>query len=63
MPRTIVAVNVADDGGLISIEQEAGASKIVIPVDRLVAYVHKREGGNWLGSSILRPCYSTRSRA
>jgi hypothetical protein len=28
-----------------------------IPVDRLVAYVHDREGGNWLGFSLLRPAY------
>lgn len=57
MPRTITAVNVADDGGLVSIEQAAAATKVVIPVNRLVAYVHDREGGNWLGSSILRPAY------
>jgi hypothetical protein len=57
MPRSITAVNVADDGGLVSIEQAAGATKVVIPVDRLVAYVHDREGGNWLGSSLLRPAY------
>lgn len=57
MPRTIVGINVAQDGGLHSIEQEAGAGKVAIPVDRLVAYVHRREGGNWLGSSILRPAY------
>lgn len=57
MPRTLTAVNVADDGGLISIEQAAGAGKVTIPVDRLVAYVHEREGGNWLGVSLLRPAY------
>ena len=58
MPRTITGVNVADDGGLISIVQAgAGVDDVPIPVDRLVAYVHKREGGNWLGQSILRPCY------
>lgn len=57
MPRTLSAINVADDGGLISIEQAAGATKVVIPVERLVAYVHDREGGNWLGSSLLRPAY------
>jgi hypothetical protein len=57
MPRTLTAVNVADDGGLVSIEQAAGATKVVIPVDRLVAYVHDREGGNWYGSSIIRPAY------
>jgi hypothetical protein len=26
-------------------------------VDRLVAYVNEREGGNWLGQSLLRPAY------
>lgn len=60
MPRTIAKVNVANDGGLVSIEQESALGAkgtVTIPVDRLVAYVHKREGGNWLGSSILRPCY------
>lgn len=57
LPRTITAINVGEDGGLISIEQAGPASKVVIPVDRLVAYVHQREGGNWFGSSILRPAY------
>lgn len=57
MPRTLSAVNVADDGGLVSIEQAAGAGKVTIPVDRLVAYVNDREGGNWVGSSLLRPAY------
>jgi hypothetical protein len=66
--RTISAVNVAPDGGLESIEQRplgarngvltlVRAQKIVIPVSRLVAYVHEREGGNWLGTSLLRPAY------
>lgn len=53
--RTIQAVNVAPDGGLISIEQWGNGQ--AIPVDRLVAYVHEMEGGNWLGQSILRTCY------
>lgn len=58
MPKTLAGVNVARDGGLVSIEQDGDeGGRVVIPVDRLVAYVHKREGGNWLGSSILRPCY------
>lgn len=58
MPRTLTAVNVAPDGGLTSIEQSVGgAGSVTIPVDRLVAYVHAREGGNWLGASILRPAY------
>lgn len=54
-PTTISKVKVAADGGLVSIEQWEG--KTPIPVDRLVAYVNDREGGNWLGSSFLRPAY------
>jgi hypothetical protein len=57
MPRSITKVNVADDGGLVSIEQAALSASITIPVDRLVAYVFDREGGNWLGTSLLRPAY------
>jgi hypothetical protein len=62
-PRTISAVNVARDGGLESIEQfspsgfGSGPSTKPIPVNRLVAYVRNREGGNWLGRSILRNAY------
>lgn len=56
--RTISRFNVARDGGLISIEQltTMGASG-PIPVDRLVAYVRRKEGGNWAGISLLRPAY------
>ena len=60
MPRTIEALDVAADGGLVSITQvsaKAGKQQRPIPVDRLVAYVHDREGGNWLGKSLLRPAY------
>ncbi len=60
-PRTIAKVNVAPDGGLESIEQHARSGMFraerPIPVSQLVAYVHDREGGNWLGSSLLRPAY------
>lgn len=59
-PRTISDIDVARDGGLVAIEQYASAGDITtprIPVDRLVAYVNAREGGNWLGRSILRPAY------
>jgi hypothetical protein len=59
--RTIMSVDVARDGGLISITQYGTINndgpQRPIPVDRLVAYVHEREGGNWLGQSILRPAY------
>ena len=57
-PRTISAFDVASDGGLIAIRQftEAG-SEPCIPVENLVAYVLDREGGNWVGQSVLRPAY------
>lgn len=58
--RTIQRVDVADDGGLIAIVQYSSRTSTVqtpIPVNRLVAYVHDREGGNWLGTSLLRPAY------
>lgn len=56
--RTISRFNVAKDGGLESIEQMTtlGASG-PIDVNRLVAYVYEREGGNWAGISLLRPAY------
>ncbi|TFD09813.1 DUF935 family protein [Cryobacterium sp. TMT1-21] len=54
-PRSISKVNVARDGGLISIEQHG--VKDPITVDRLVAYVNDREGGNWIGQSLLRTAY------
>lgn len=58
--RTIAGFNVGVDGGLESIEQHghidtSGPSKI--EVNRLVAYVYEREGGNWAGTSLLRPAY------
>lgn len=58
-PRTIDDVEVARDGGLISIKQHGlpGDGDIKIPVDRLVAFVHEREGANWFGESILRSAY------
>lgn len=63
-PQTIQAINTADDGGLVSVEQRAlyrpgrvNVEPVVIGVERLVAYVHEREGGRWHGSSLLRPAY------
>jgi hypothetical protein len=59
--RTIANVDVARDGGLVSITQwgQIGtqAPQAPIPVGRIVAYVCEREGGNWLGQSLLRTCY------
>ena len=58
--RTIAELDVADDGGLVSVTQwpqTGGKPAEPIPVSRLVAYVHEQEGANWLGRSILRPAY------
>lgn len=58
-PRTITKVDVAADGGLLAIEQlgVGTADKHRMEIDRLVAHVNDREGGNWLGQSLLRPAY------
>ena len=58
-PKTIAAFKVADDGGLVSVQQHALTDRApqVIPVDRLVVYANEREGGNWLGQSLLRSAY------
>jgi hypothetical protein len=70
MPGTISEIQIARDGGLEYIRQHpSGQSGFTgktnlyalqspqIPVDRLVAYVNDQEGGNWIGSSWLRPLY------
>jgi Protein of unknown function (DUF935) len=60
MPKTIERIDVAPDGGLVAIKQywtRDGGEQKPIPVTQLVAYVLEREGGNWLGTSILRSCY------
>lgn len=59
-PKTIERIDVAPDGGLVAVKQYWTATNTdpkPIPVNRLVAYIHAREGGNWLGTSILRNCY------
>jgi hypothetical protein len=58
-PRTIAGIDVAGDGGLVAIKQHGVAlgADIRIPVDRLVAFVNDREGGNWIGQSLLRTAY------
>jgi hypothetical protein len=64
MPRSITAVNVARDGGLIDVRQHVprrdgspGWEEAVIPRDRLVMFVNDREGGDWTGRSIFRSSY------
>lgn len=60
LPETISDIQIARDGGLLSIEQYGfgeTTNATRIPVDRLVAYVVDREGGDWTGQSLLRPAY------
>lgn len=66
MPGTLTDIKVAEDGGLVGIEQAAPSGRMVrardggrrfIPVDRLVAYVNEREGADWAGTSLLRGAY------
>ena len=58
-PRTISEWKVADDGGLVAVEQygTTGRKAVRIPVDRLVVYTSEREGANWIGQSLLRTAY------
>lgn len=65
MPATISDIRVGRDGGLEAVVQRADLTDsratalngIVIPQDRMVMYVHDREGYGWRGRSILRPIY------
>lgn len=54
-PRTIDEWKVARDGGLEWIRQKDTPQPL--RVNRLVVYVNGREGGNWIGESLLRPAY------
>ncbi|MFT4081178.1 MAG: hypothetical protein QM638_01200 [Nocardioides sp.] len=63
--RTISKINIARDGGLVSLEQTLISSLVTgtpgpvrLPVGRVVAYVRGRKGGNWRGRSLLRPAYT-----
>jgi hypothetical protein len=71
MPATISEFDIARDGGLLGIVQDAPAATsprdlirgtqlprpVYIPVDRLVMYTNEREAGNWQGQSMLRAAY------
>jgi hypothetical protein len=72
-PRTIADFKVERDGGLAAIVQHGHGNAlpsnvgvriqhnitggVTIPIDRLVVFVHQREGGNWVGVSLLRAAY------
>jgi len=59
-PTTLTKINVDLDGGLESIEQVGAPGMVdhpVIPVDRLVAYIHDPWDSSWQGTSLLRAAY------
>ncbi|WP_414121514.1 hypothetical protein [Corynebacterium nuruki] len=63
-PETITNIDVADDGGLESIEQAPAGSKkkrrsrtIVLPVSNLLAYINDADDTSWTGTSVLRAAY------
>lgn len=60
--HSISEINIAEDGGLISIKQAfteglPTGNMIEIGVDRLVAYVWDMDNANWVGRSMFRDCY------
>jgi hypothetical protein len=55
-PITVEDIDVARDGGLVSITQGIDDTR-PIPVNRLVAYVWNPEPGSWVGRSELRALY------
>lgn len=64
MPWDISVINVAEDGGLVSIKQPYTRSSgkmlyepIEIPIDRLIWFAWDKEGANWVGRSIFRDCW------
>ena len=60
-PRTIDEWDIARDGGLNAVKQTGGiginAPSTRLSINRLVVYVNEREGGNWVGESLLRSAY------
>ena len=62
MPQTIAALKLNDDGTLNAVVQGSIVGKdttsITTADHRLVHYVRNREGSNYFGQSLLRPCYA-----
>lgn len=56
MPSTIIQFGVDDTGMLQAIKQQFNNAPW-IPLNRMMAYIHEQEGGNWVGRSQLRSLY------
>ena len=56
---TISDWKIANDGGLVEVEQYPIGQILpqTIPVERLVVYATRKRGGAWVGQSILRAAY------
>ena len=57
LPQTISEMDIGDDGQMIQVWQNTQDRPI--PSQNLVWYCNEREGANWAGTSMLRPCYSS----
>lgn len=57
MPRSINEISVFPNGELQQIRQTVGWNTPPIPAHRLLWAVWQKEGGNWVGRSMLRPLY------
>jgi hypothetical protein len=56
MPHTISEMDIGDNGQMIQVFQNT--QDRAIAANRLMWYVNEREGANWAGTSLLRPCYT-----
>lgn len=57
-PASLSKINVAEDGGLESIEQYGKLEKsVTIPVKNLLAYLHEDDDDLWVGESMFRAAY------
>jgi hypothetical protein len=56
LPHTISEMDIGDDGQMIQVFQNTQDRPIA--ANRLMWYVNEREGANWAGTSLLRPCYT-----
>jgi hypothetical protein len=57
LPQTISQMDIGDDGQMQQVWQLIQDQPI--PANYMQWYVNDREGANWAGTSLLRPCYSS----
>jgi hypothetical protein len=61
LQRTIWRWNTDDHGDVVTVDQQkwlnSEFSLQTIPMDKLLVFTNEKEGGNYLGRSILRPAY------